>query len=82
MDRDEILGQLREKLDRNLAEIYDEWYNLDYDPLIERADEIIATRTVYNELLNGYAFSDDELSYLLRFDNPLKVVRDIWSEHH
>jgi len=79
LERDEILGRLREKLDRNITDYYREWFNLNPEAIIGRAEEINATRIAYNELHSGsYAYPDEKLAHLLRFDNPLEVVRDMW----
>lgn len=45
--------------------------------LVSIAEEIDATKTAYNEIYSG-DYHDEALEYLLRFENPLEVVRDIW----
>ena len=79
-DRNEILIQLRTKLDRNLAAMQQEWYALPPSLLAGKAQEIEATRIVYDELHSGWAYNEQALEYLLRFENPLEVVRDKWIE--
>ena len=71
---------LREKLDRNMDSIRRQWLNYSAETVIGYAEEITATRIAYNELYDGFQYPDDMLEYLLRFDNPLEVVRDKWAE--
>ena len=79
LDRDDILNQLRRKLDENLACCQSEWRRYSKDVLIGYAEEINATRIAYNELYCGaFEYPEEKLEYLLRFDNPLEVVRDRW----
>lgn len=79
MDRNEIIERLREKLDRNLVDFHNQLYNFDHDTMIGYAEEINATRIAYDELYSGsYAYPDEKLEHLLRFDNPLQVMCDMW----
>jgi len=80
MDRNEIMERLRAKLDRNIAAMQNEWYALSPSLIAGKAQEIEATRIAYNELYSGWDYSEDKLKYLLRFENPLEVVRDKWIE--
>jgi len=79
MERKEIETMLREKLEANYAAFMQEWLGLEPVRLIEKAEEIAATKLVYDELKDG-GYSTDYLEYLLRFKNPLQVVRDKWIE--
>ena len=80
MEEREIMRLLREKLDRNWAAMQKEWYALSPSEIVGKAEEINASRIAYNELHSGWAYSEDKLEYLLRFENPLEVVRDKWVE--
>ena len=80
MDHNEIMDQLREKLDRNMDCFWRGWLAHPPETLISFAEEISATRAAYNELYAGFDYPNDMLEYLLRFDNPLEVVRDKWIE--
>jgi hypothetical protein len=72
------MEEFREKLDQNMESFRTEWYRLNKGQLIGYAQEIDAVRIAYNELYSGYTYSEEQLEYLLRFDNPLEVVRDKW----
>jgi hypothetical protein len=74
------MRRLRDKLEKNIDIMQKEWYALSPSEVVARAEEINATRIVYNELHSGWAYPEDKLEYLLRFDNPLEVVRDKWIE--
>lgn len=80
MDRNEILERLREKLDGSFTVFQNELLDLSPTLIIEKAKEIEATRIVYNELYSGWAYPDELLEYLLRFENPLEVMRDRWKK--
>lgn len=77
MNEKDLKKQFREKLDANYNAFVREWLGLDPAELIERAEEIAAARLVRKELKNG-GYKADYLEYLLRFQNPLEVVRDKW----
>jgi hypothetical protein len=79
MKEKELLEKLREKLDRNNKAFQEDWLSSSKSTLIEKASEIFATNTAYNELYGG-DYPLDYLEYLLRFENPLEVVRDKWVE--
>lgn len=77
MEREQIMEALREKLDRNWNAYLSELDQLSKSVLIGKSDEITAARFVYNELYGGQ-YPEDYMEYLLRFQNPLEVVRDQW----
>lgn len=77
MDNQKSLQELRQRLDENYNAFVQGWLGLDAPSLIEKAEEIAATKMVYKALRGGH-FRDME--YLLRFRNPLEVVRDQWIE--
>lgn len=79
MEKNEIMDQLRKKLDRNMDTFLKKWWQTPSSVLVDKAKEIAATNTVYNELYGG-DYSTDYMEYLLRFENPLEVVRDKWME--
>ena len=54
-----------------------DWLALEPSSLIEKAEEVAASKLVYTELKSGI-YSAEFLEYLLRFENPLEVVRDQW----
>jgi hypothetical protein len=73
----EILKRLREKLDRGFKAFENQWRGMKNDEIINKAREIDSVKTVYEELSGG-RYSEKFLEYLLRFENPLTVVRDQW----
>ena len=81
MENKDIKAELSEKLEANYIAFMREWIKLEPLQLIEKAEEIAATKLVYNELKNG-GYSADSLEYLLRFKSPLEVVRDKWIEEN
>lgn len=81
MKQKEIKAELLEKLEANYISFMREWLELEPLQLIEKAEEIAATKLVYSELKDG-GYSMDYLEYLLRFKNPLEVVRDKWIEEN
>jgi hypothetical protein len=77
MENPKALQELQQRLDENYNAFVQGWLSLDAPTLIEKAEEIAVTRKVYKVLRAGH-FRDME--YLLRFRNPLEVVRDQWIE--
>ncbi|HEX2925307.1 MAG TPA: DUF3848 domain-containing protein [Ruminiclostridium sp.] len=71
----DIKQRLVEKLDASYNAYVQEWLGLDPMEMIERSVEIAATRLIYTQLREG-EYNTDYLEYLLRFQNPLEVVRD------
>jgi len=81
MPHKEIEKELSEKLEANYISFMREWLKLEPLQFIEKAEEIAATKLVYEELKNG-GYDTEHLEYLLRFKNPLEVVRDKWIEEN
>lgn len=73
----EMIDILRKKLDRNMAIYQKEWQQKPASELVDMASEIAATKFVYDEMSGG-SYPPDYMGYLLRFENPLEVVRDQW----
>lgn len=80
MNHTEIKQAFEEKLGKNYAHFVIEWLTLQPTELIEKTEEIAATKLMA-ELLPEAA-STDQMEYLLRFSNPLEVVRDKWIEEN
>lgn len=77
MNENVIRNQLNARLDENYEAYLRDLGTLDSRQLIERVEEVSASKLVYGELKDG-RFNVDYLEYLLRFENPLAVVRDQW----
>jgi hypothetical protein len=77
MDEKEIIHKLNEKLEDNYDAYMRDLGGMESQELIDRAEEIAASKLVYGELKDG-GYYMDYLEYLLRFENPLEVVRDQW----
>nr|WP_325223046.1 hypothetical protein [uncultured Oscillibacter sp.] len=72
-DRSELL-QIR--LDQNYRDYLAQLREKPFDEIIKLAPEITAAQQLCGELLN--ACDDDDMEFLLRFDDPLEVVRGYW----
>jgi len=81
MEKKDIEKELSEKLEANYISFMKEWVKLEPLQLIEKAEEIAATKLVFEELKNG-GYDVEHLEYLLHFRNPLEVVRDKWIEEN
>ena len=73
----EMMEILQKKLDRNMAVYQKEWLQKPASELVDMASEIAATKFVYDEISGG-GYPSDYMEYLLRFDNPLEVIKDQW----
>ena len=72
MKRNEIERELSEKLEANYISFLREWTRLEPFQLIEKAEEIAATKLVYEELKGG-GYSAEHLN-ICSLQNPLEVV--------
>ena len=77
MDRKKLEKKLQDKLEANFRSYIQQLQSKPAPDLIEQAAEIAAAKLVYEELIDG-GYSPDFMEYLLRFENPLEVVRDQW----
>ncbi len=80
MTQEEIKLKFEEKLGKNYGQFLCQWLVLEPTSLIKKAEEIAATNLML-ELLPETA-TPEEMEYLLRFENPLEVVRDKWIEEN
>ena len=67
---------LRARLDQNYKDFMDQLQEKTASELIAMAPEITAVRMLHEELLD--ACDKDDVEFLLRFGNPLEVVRGYW----
>lgn len=78
MDKNDNTKKLfQKKIDANYVAYINDLQGMTSSELIDKAEKIAATKQVYQELKNG-GCNTDHLEYLLRFQNPLEVVRDQW----
>ena len=67
---------LRERLDRNYETFIAQLHGKTASELIAMAPEITAAQQLHEDLLD--ACDEDDVEFLLRFDDPLEVVRGYW----
>lgn len=67
---------LRERLDKNYTVFIESLQSKSVSELIAMAPEITAAQQLHEELLD--ACDADDVEFLLRFDDPLEVVRGYW----
>ena len=67
---------LKKRLDENYAAFIDSLQGKTVSELIAMAPEITAAQQLHEELLD--ACDEENVEFLLRFDNPLEVVRGYW----
>nr|WP_325239383.1 hypothetical protein [uncultured Oscillibacter sp.] len=79
MTADKVREALRQKLRDRWSEYSAEMLQRPSSEIFERADEIAAARFCYDQLTeNLTSYPVEYLEYLLRFEDPLSVVRDQW----
>lgn len=82
-DGEEIMDnskKLKERLKANYEAYISELQGKPAAEIIEMASEIAAARFIYGELVAEGAFGE-YAGYLLRFENPLEVLRDNWQSN-
>ena len=72
----DLKAVLRERLDQNYEAFIAQLQGKSASELIAMAPEITAARMLHEELLD--ACDQDDVEFLLRFDDPLEVVRGYW----
>lgn len=72
----ELRDTLKERLDANYTAFIDSLQKKTVPELIAMAPEITAVQQLHEELLD--ACDDEDVEFLLRFDDPLEVVRGYW----
>jgi hypothetical protein len=70
-----------ERVNKNLTDYHDSLEGFGSRELIDMADKIAAMSGVHSYLCYR-GFEDDELNFLLQFQNPLEVVADAWYEYN
>lgn len=79
MDIEEMRFQLSARLKKNHADFHNGLADMSHSELIENAGRIAKTKEVFEYLLR-YNGTEQELAYLLQFQNPLEVVTDCWED--
>lgn len=70
--------ELVKLLGRNLNDYKAKLLNQDKEALIDRAEEIAAAMAAYRYMATDYSPKMEEVDFLLRFDDPLQIIRDYW----
>jgi hypothetical protein len=69
-----IVEAFQNKLQENYEDFLKEWLESEPEHLVSYAEEIAGIKHMYG---NGLKFEDpEEIQYLMRFKNPLKVISD------
>ncbi len=77
---DEVREALGRKLKDRWSEYSAEMLRRSPAEIFERADEIAAARFCCDQLMeSSISYPVEYLEYLLRFEDPLSVVRDQWA---
>jgi len=77
MDIEKARKQLVERLTENYADYQSQLLLKDRQELIDGAGKIADTAETFQHLM-ARRYTEEELSYLLKFQNPLEVVADHW----
>ena len=73
---EDLKTALRERLDQNYKDYLERLQGKTASELIAMAPEITAAQQIHEELPD--ACDKDDMEFLLRFDDPLEVVRGYW----
>lgn len=68
---------LKARLDQNYQNYLAQLREKPFEEIVKLAPEITAAQQCREELLG--ACDKDDVAFLLRFDNPLEIVRDYWA---
>lgn len=71
---------LFDKLEKNYADFMAEWSAMSPSELIDKSEEIYATQLVREHFKES--LDEQQAEWLLRFQNPLEIMRDKWIEEN
>lgn len=80
IDQKKLEKKLKERVEADYRSYFMQIQNKSITDIIRQAEEIAAAKLIYDELMKGC--NEDYTVYLLRFENPLELVRDQWVEKH
>ena len=80
MDVEKLRQQLIDRLTANYADYRAGLLLKDRQELIDGAEKIADTAATFQHLMDR-KYTEPELSYLLKFQNPLEVVTDHWDDY-
>jgi len=75
-------SELMNRIEKNHEEYYDSLLGLGNEELIDMVDMIKARNDAYTYMTNHYVFSDVEVEFFLKLQNPLEVVAEYWMERN
>ncbi len=75
------INRLRERIERNYEDFRAETLVLDKEDIFESAGRISAVEDILLFMSTHNWVDEDEARYLLRFDNPLEMLTDVWEEY-
>lgn len=76
----DVTQELQEKLNLNYQQFNQQWLALSPRELVAQSDKIAATKFMYENVMEEVG--PEEAAFLLRFLNPLEVLRDKWIEEN
>jgi hypothetical protein len=68
--------KLLKRFEHNYADYRAKIARMDTAEIFKNIEEIAATKEMYGYLNDRYRFEPEQREYLLRFQNPLEVLRD------
>ena len=72
--------ELTRLLSQNYYAYMEEIRSLSVPAVIDRCPEIAATMAAYRFMTEEYELTREAANYLLRFDNPLELIRSYWPD--
>ena len=78
----ELKEELMLRLGKNLDDYHESLQGFGKRELIEMAGKISAMSEAYSYMFWTHEFSEDELSFFLKFQTPLEILTDAWCERN
>lgn len=73
-----VLEKFYKKIDEDYTAYFSDVKNMDSSEIISNLKDIAAMQEVYETLKSNPSLNPDYLKYLLKFQNPLYVIKDYW----
>lgn len=78
MPMEEKKKLLFDRLDKNLADYHKHLMGFSRQEIIDMAARAAAMSDVHRHVKNSYTFNENQLDFLLQFQNPLEIITDVW----
>lgn len=78
LDQERLIREVKAVLDQNMADYHNSLLVMDRSEIIHKCGEIAAMQDAHDFMKNSYTFEPGDAEALLKMENPLRFVADLW----